>query len=310
MKQSHEWDEKDILHIIRNQVEENIHLDYKATASLQKTEGKKNEVSKDVSSFANSAGGTIIYGVAQYADESRKRLPEKIDVGYDPHDISKEWLEQVINSRIQPRIDGIRINPIHLATTSPEKVIYALWIPESFTAHQASDFRYYKRFNFESVPMEDYELRLVMNKTRYPLLVPNFGFKTKSRNQQAHVYRLKVDLTNKGMVRAIDIAFHMWWPIGVSVQSHGIQLRSIGTERIDDSMYQHFVIEVFGSTRVIFPTEVFPLIPSDEGPYHLEYLFNQDTFEKKHLMKVRWRLHAADAPPLQGEADFTQLNEF
>ena len=88
MKPSYEWDEQQALRFIADQVEESISLDYKASASLQKTENKKNEIGKDVSAFANSVGGTIVYGVAQYADPKRRRFPEKIDGGYDPVEIS------------------------------------------------------------------------------------------------------------------------------------------------------------------------------------------------------------------------------
>jgi hypothetical protein len=31
-------------------------------------------------------------------------------------------------------------------------------------AHQARDYRYYKRHNFNALPMEDYEVRDVMNR--------------------------------------------------------------------------------------------------------------------------------------------------
>lgn len=38
------------------------------------------------------------------------------------------------------------------------------------TAHQARDLRYYRRYNFESVPMADYEIRDVMNRWKHPTL--------------------------------------------------------------------------------------------------------------------------------------------
>ena len=81
----------------------------------------------------------------------------------------KEWLDQVINSRISPKIDGIRINPIPLKTTNLGQCAYVVWIPQSNTAHQASDKRYYKRYNFESVAMEDYEIRDAMSRSKYPI---------------------------------------------------------------------------------------------------------------------------------------------
>src|SRR6266508_2465719 len=117
MKQPWEWDEADLLALIRDQAQESLTLDYKAGAALQKTEPKKDEVSKDASAFANSAGGSIVYGMAE-----ANQLP----------------------------IDGVRINPVDLATQAPGKVAYVVSIPQSPRApHQAADKKYYKRFNFQ-----------------------------------------------------------------------------------------------------------------------------------------------------------------
>jgi len=166
MKHPWEWCEDDILVLIKDGVKESIDLEYKSCASIGASDSKKNEISKDVSAFANAAGGTIIYGVVD-----NNHLPVNIDVGYDPDDISKEWLEQVIYSRIHSKIDGIRINQIEITRTNPGKVIYVVYIPQSSRApHMASDNKYYKRYNFQSVPMEDYEVRDVMHRLEYPSL--------------------------------------------------------------------------------------------------------------------------------------------
>jgi len=142
-----------IKEMIDNEVEENLHLDYKACGALIKTDNKKNEISKDISSFANSDGGIIIYGVIE-----KDNKPLKIDDGFDPKEIGKEWIEQVINSRISPKIENLKIYPINLSNSS--KVIYVIDIPQSNKApHQASDKKYYKRYNFLSVPMEEYEIK-------------------------------------------------------------------------------------------------------------------------------------------------------
>ncbi|MDZ7961907.1 MAG: hypothetical protein RMY34_29195 [Aulosira sp. DedQUE10] len=51
-----EWSEETILSIIKDGVQENLELDYKECAAIfPLTEGKKKELSKDVSAFANSA---------------------------------------------------------------------------------------------------------------------------------------------------------------------------------------------------------------------------------------------------------------
>jgi len=164
MKQPWEWNEDDLLALVSNSTKESVELDYKACDALAQTDRKKNEVSKDISAFANSAGGTIVYGMIENG-----HVPVRLDSGYDPSVISKEWLDQVINSRIQRRIDGVRINQVELTKTSPGKVAYVVYVPQSMRApHQAADKRFYKRFNFESAPMEEYEVRDVSRRLIAP----------------------------------------------------------------------------------------------------------------------------------------------
>ena len=44
-----EWDINDVESLIKNQVQENLNLDYKRSISLENNEKNKNEISKDVS---------------------------------------------------------------------------------------------------------------------------------------------------------------------------------------------------------------------------------------------------------------------
>lgn len=165
------WDQVRVEQYIVQGTEESLTLDYKAAGSLAKSDGKKAEITKDVSAMANSAGGILIYGVAEYQDDARKHLPEKLDP-INRVEFPKEWLEQVI-SNIQPKIDGVIIHPVPI-NTGPNHVVYVVDIPQSHTAHQAKDFRYYKRFNFESVMMADYEIRDVMGRRQYPRIELEF----------------------------------------------------------------------------------------------------------------------------------------
>ena len=89
-------------------------------------------------------------------------MPEKIDP-IDRKEISKEWLDQVIHSKIHPKIPGLLIHPISLATGATD-VVYVVSIPRSIIPHQAADKKYYRRHNFESVAMEDYEINDVRNR--------------------------------------------------------------------------------------------------------------------------------------------------
>lgn len=165
------WRESDLLALVASGEKESLILEYKACDALGISDGKKNELSKDVSAFANSAGGTIIYGIVENG-----HVPTNLDIGFDRSAFTKEWLEQVINSRIQRRVDGIVINEVELSTTAPGRVAFVVAIPQSARApHQAHDKRFYKRFNFESVPMEEYEVRDTSRRGEVPDISVSFA---------------------------------------------------------------------------------------------------------------------------------------
>jgi len=154
MKEPWQWLEKDVKTLIIEQRKEDLRLEYKRADALAKNEKNKEEIAKDVSAMANSAGGVIVYGI----DEQKKSNgPIRID-GIDSREFSVEWLEQVIDSRIQRRIDGVKVNSVTIAETG--KLVYLVWVPQSLRApHMASDHRYYKRLGTTTALMEEYEVR-------------------------------------------------------------------------------------------------------------------------------------------------------
>ena len=211
-----QWTHETLKQYIDDEIEENLNLDYKAAAALGKSDSKKREITKDVSAMANSDGGLIIYGIMEYQDPNRKHLPEKIDP-IDRTQFSKEWLEQIINT-ISPRIDGVVIYPVSISDRANDAV-YIVEIPQSSTAHQARDYRYYKRFNFVSVPMQDYEVRDVMGRSQHPKIVLNFEFEIETHQFNNCVAApMSVDKTliihakNVGQIYAQYVMAHIAFP--------------------------------------------------------------------------------------------------
>lgn len=74
-----EREEDDLELLISTGRQESIDLDYKSSAALQRTNGKKAEIRRAVSAFANSAGGVLVYGMKENG-----RVPTEIDLGVDP----------------------------------------------------------------------------------------------------------------------------------------------------------------------------------------------------------------------------------
>jgi hypothetical protein len=186
------WNIDRLNRLIENKTEESTTLEYKRAASLVKdSDRKKEDLVKQVTAMANAAGGTIIYGIAEYDDKSKRHLPEKLDP-IDRSEISKEWLDSIIHS-IQPCVDGVKIYPV-TDEGNANKVYYVIEVQQSHTAHQARDLRYYRRRNFQVQPMEDYEVREVMKRKSHPRIKASLWINKKPllRGKEGQI-RLKLE---------------------------------------------------------------------------------------------------------------------
>jgi hypothetical protein len=200
----------DLKSLINDAIPESLTLEYKASPALAKDGKAPDELCKDASAFANSAGGQLIYGI-----EEKHHRPLRIDEGSD---LPREWIEQVIGSRVQPRIDGVIITPISI---SAGRHAYILTIPQasSRAPHQAPDKKYYKRQNFQSVPMEDYEIRDTLRRATTPELHIDLSFesglvapvKFDFRKELSEPITVIVTVTN----RSSQPAFHAVVQVGV-----------------------------------------------------------------------------------------------
>lgn len=302
----------DIEELIISQREESIHLEYKSCAAVEKTDGKKAETSKDVSSFANSDGGTIIYGVREYADPTKDHLPERIDDGFDPADISKEWLENVITSRIQPKISGLIIHPITLPTG---KVIYSVEIPKSTTAHQASDKRYYKRHNFKAEPMEDYEVRDTMNRSQLPVLEPQFTPRLLTGSTGTlHEYELRINLLNNGSLVIKDFLLTFGIPAEMLRSYDGYLKPPIRQKVTKGSIATEYLKLSYAkpdTQTVIFPQQEYILIPS-APQRNCTYIVNDKILDEyvDRGFDLSWRLYADNMPFKEGAIPLKTMCNF
>lgn len=197
MKNTWEWIEEDLIQLVNAGTKESVELDFKESPALQNTDHNKNEMSKDVSALANSAGGTLIYGMKENG-----HVATGLDGGVNPNATPKEWLEQVISSRIHRKVDGIRINQVDLHKTNKGNVAYIVSVPSSNRApHQAYDKKFYKRYNFESTPMEEYEIRDASRREETPDLKIDFSLVSpnltiSNETNESDPFELKASITN------------------------------------------------------------------------------------------------------------------
>ncbi|MFA5995569.1 MAG: ATP-binding protein [Patescibacteria group bacterium] len=149
---------EDLKQLIENEIHENRTIEYKQTLLLDSSENKK-EFLKDVSSFANTEGGDLIFGLKE-----ENGLPTAI-VGLELHDIDAEKLriESLIRDGIEPRIQS----KIHTIFLDDHKVVIIIRIKKSWTApHRVilgGHDKFYARNSAGKYPMNTNQLREMFN---------------------------------------------------------------------------------------------------------------------------------------------------
>src|SRR5258708_19183857 len=102
--------EQDFQDLIENQVTEGKAYDYKV-ALLGNSDGDKKEFLADVSSFANTVGGHLVFGIDEAAGVATA-IPGLPSLNPDNE---KLRLEEIIRNGIEPRIAGIDIKEVSCA---------------------------------------------------------------------------------------------------------------------------------------------------------------------------------------------------
>lgn len=319
-----DWNEQKIIEYVSNNIEENLNLEYKSADALSNSDGKKKELSKDISAMANSDGGVIIYGVKEFDDKQREHLPERI-TPISRVNFPKEWVEQIINSNIQPRIDKIKIHSIQLASGEND-VAYIVEIPKSDTAHQAKDYRYYKRYNFQVLEMHDHEIRDVMNRLKFPKFsvslyiekklfsystdsgyMPNFGPPKPKKN--AVTSKMHVFAHNIGTMYAQFVNCHIVIPSPMLKKHNGQGM----TPHILENTVRD-VVDVGGQHPYTYnkygPRRYKPLLPGSEFTFEdisLVEDIDKVISEAPESAKILWVIFADNAPPEMGEINLSDL---
>ncbi|HBX50714.1 MAG: hypothetical protein A2275_11215 [Bacteroidetes bacterium RIFOXYA12_FULL_35_11] len=150
--------EENLMMLIESRIEEGLHYSFKKGNEVPITEKQIEKLTLEITAFANTLGGCIIYGI-----ESKRKKAHSFSFLKNT-DFSVSKLDIVLQSRINRPIPNLKIQYVEIQNDK-EKSVLIITIPESSEApHMASDKCFYKRLHNKFSVMEEFEVRQMYGK--------------------------------------------------------------------------------------------------------------------------------------------------
>jgi hypothetical protein len=256
------WDEDDVLALPSG---ENDGFERKGSRLLDLTiPGVKqdevlNELAKQLSSFANTGGGQIIYGVSDEGAIDNGGIARSMK----GRQSTKEWLEDVVPTLTDYEIVGFNVYEIARkqsgSAIGPDKALYVVDVPDSDRApHQSKrDHKYYVRLASKSQPASHRLIEDIRNRARHPRIevcpriIEATYIEHPNEDLDTLIILLEVGVQNSGRVMASHTAllFEGNFSLAISLGAGDIALRSsakpgTGLMDLSDPIYPGMGIRV------------------------------------------------------------------
>lgn len=264
-------------------------------------------LSKQVSSFANAAGGTLFIGISDKG---------QIDGGVPTalrSNGTREWLEDVIPHVVDPQLKQFNVYEVGRSGSQSAiqegRAVYVIEIPESEDApHQCRDRRYYLRIAGKSRPMSHRHVLDVLNRVRDPEVhiqrVDPYGEPEVFADPRGPsvLVRLRGTVLNSGRALAHHVGCEFALPrFAVNTECRRRTLESLGCTSLSQRP---------GEVTFSFyhPTPVFP---QQELPFGETWIAIHRTNLHHYTqgrVVLRWRVYADAAALREGELDVQQFS--
>jgi hypothetical protein len=151
-----EWNEERLVSLVREKVREDRFIEYKQ-ALPGDGEDDKREFLNDVTAFANTFGGTIIFGVTE---EKGVGIPKEI-CGCDipKPDETVLQLSSIIQTGAEPRLTSVKFYPVDLQSSKRALVVVIPQSPAAPHMVKKGSPKFYSRGAAGKQPMDVYDIR-------------------------------------------------------------------------------------------------------------------------------------------------------
>jgi hypothetical protein len=245
---------KDIQSLIDNHSEETSYVEFKEAAKLGKEDQRKKQIGIDVSAFANSDGGILVYGLAE-----RDRKANHITY-INSNEYSKDWLSDVISGQISRPLSSFNIFIIQNPENEDEQIYVVKIFQSPHGPHMASDGNYYRRTEKGKTKMLEWEVRAGYYRTEKTELSVNINlpspgkstFGAKGEILNALTFQFEFFISNVGN----EIAHHYKLEVKIHNKLHGHSHNSLRNENVYGRTEGDNLVLTFNNRDPIFQQEI------------------------------------------------------
>jgi hypothetical protein len=313
MKTAAEWNEEDLLNLPQG---EHDWLEFKSSKLLDlnltgvNQSSVLDELSKQLSAFANSGGGTIVYGI----QDTPIGVPRTIDpdggVSVSVKNGTKEWLEDVIPNLVEFPLMSFNVYVITRSSAASGiaagKGIFLVDVADSESApHQASDKKYYARVGGKSRPIGHRLVTDIFGRTKYPKFEMLCSVVPKEkRSEHENRDAVRFFCRNSGKVFANYVNGFIYVPIDIyqgspdqSLSINDKYYSRIWFDNTDKDVVGYGNAGQYGYRRPLTITRYDPVLPGlGFRAAMLDLAIAKEELPNFAAVPISWEIYADNAP--------------
>ncbi|RMG17553.1 MAG: ATP-binding protein [Planctomycetota bacterium] len=265
-------------------------------------------LSKQVSAFANAAGGHLFLGI-----DDRGRIDGGVPTHLRPNG-TREWLEDVVPAIVDPPLRRFNVYEVGRSDQNSRiaegRAVYVVEIRESEDApHMARDRRYYLRIAGKSRPMGHRHVLDVLNRRRDPEVrcsrIDPYGDLERIEDDPRGpkvLLRLRGTLVNEGRALAQHVGLEFVLP--------RVAVNSLARQRTLNGHPQASLSQRPGEVTFFFyhPTPIFPQQELSFGEVWVAVHSANVGHYAAGRIGLRWRVYADAAVRQEGEVDLSAFS--